>query len=487
MTLQVSSVRNASQPSKRQDFDSAKNSGDIPRLMTFFLSDGHAKVRACEFELLEGYKMADFIPGTKMILRNFQFKAEVVLLKPDVLVRSCGEVEELKDAWKVQRDMQTLRDFGVGKSLEVGEEPPPKFQPLDLDVEDDKKADPDQDKRKDQKNNQRGGSKTKESKRDAKNKKGDGQGLGDNAERKDTNSEDRGNGDGNRRSSRQKETKFERKQQDGGKGIAACSESSTVESPSIARKVSVEEGRPSEHSSSNRSKRSDTLREQSEKQDKQSRASRPDERKRNPAPRPSSEKTFSSQDNNISKQDERQRKPGQSSENPQENLADPKRNDKKDSRTGGPRKPRGNRPSGKDDEKKFESERGTEKRPPVPDQRQKNPVNSQPRKQHKPREIADREPSTTISAGSSAVISSHLSVDATEFLPKIPIISLSATAPEFAPMSVGAPEFSPRVSVSEDAENREEEPSRKPKPQKHKPRNQQSGAPVTERKWAKKE
>jgi hypothetical protein len=76
MTLQVSSVKNASQTSKRQEYDSYKSSGDIPRMMTIFLSDGHVKVRAVEFDPLEkmryfcffGWKRADFF------LKNVRFR-----------------------------------------------------------------------------------------------------------------------------------------------------------------------------------------------------------------------------------------------------------------------------------------------------------------------------------------------------------------------------------------------------------------------------
>lgn len=72
-----------------------------------------------------------------MTLKDFEIRSGLILLRPENIVRVSGEVEELRESWRIQRDLQLVRSFGANMNpvLETGHEPPPKFQPLELEVE----------------------------------------------------------------------------------------------------------------------------------------------------------------------------------------------------------------------------------------------------------------------------------------------------------------------------------------------------------------
>jgi hypothetical protein len=53
ITLQVVSVKNASQSSKKQY---AEQPSEIPRMIVVQLTDGFSKITACEFSAFKGYK-----------------------------------------------------------------------------------------------------------------------------------------------------------------------------------------------------------------------------------------------------------------------------------------------------------------------------------------------------------------------------------------------------------------------------------------------
>lgn len=54
LTLQVVSVKNASQPSKKQDSDTSSN--ELPRMIVLGFTDGFNKITGVEFTSLEKYK-----------------------------------------------------------------------------------------------------------------------------------------------------------------------------------------------------------------------------------------------------------------------------------------------------------------------------------------------------------------------------------------------------------------------------------------------
>jgi hypothetical protein len=79
-------------------------------------------------------RIADFVPGTKVTIQDFDIASGVVLLKEENIANICGEVEELKESWIVQQRLQTIRSFDTSNaaSLAPGEDPPPKFGALVL-------------------------------------------------------------------------------------------------------------------------------------------------------------------------------------------------------------------------------------------------------------------------------------------------------------------------------------------------------------------
>ncbi len=131
--VQIISVTNIAQPTRRQDQDS------FPRLLCIKMTDGYTKAIAIEYEAIKGISAANTYPGSKILLnppnKNNNNKNPIPIRNGKILLTSKdfvfigGHVESLYDTWQANKTALKLRFLDIktgnkGKSIDA----PPAFE-----------------------------------------------------------------------------------------------------------------------------------------------------------------------------------------------------------------------------------------------------------------------------------------------------------------------------------------------------------------------
>ena len=118
IVLQITSVANISQPSKRQHEDCT------PRVLLIKLNDGHTSANAIEYERVPEIS-CKIAPGTKILIKN---SVKIFCGKIFLNAKSCrilgGRVEHLYNAWLTNRTTLSNRKLKKQEQHNEGDVPP---------------------------------------------------------------------------------------------------------------------------------------------------------------------------------------------------------------------------------------------------------------------------------------------------------------------------------------------------------------------------
>lgn len=120
VVLQVVSVANISQPSRRQSEDSQ------PRVLQLRMTDGHIRCVGVEKEHIASVSASRTAPGTKVRIANCEVLHGKLLLNPNNVEFFGGYVEQLYTSWRANRETAKLAHGArEGRGSQANDPPPP--------------------------------------------------------------------------------------------------------------------------------------------------------------------------------------------------------------------------------------------------------------------------------------------------------------------------------------------------------------------------